>query len=69
MIVQLEKEHSTSGRPVLSDSESMAAFSDKFIVKSKFIADYFQHLDVMEFKKKKRGEGKGKPENKGKSLR
>ena len=40
--------------PVLSDPESVARFGDKFIVQPKFVVDYLQHLEVMEFKKKKR---------------
>ena len=43
-----------SGSIVLSDSESVARFGDKLIVKPKFVVDYIQHLEVMEFKKKKR---------------
>ena len=45
-----------SGRLVLSDSESVAAFSDKFIVKPKFVVEHLKHLDGVDFKKKKRGE-------------
>ena len=41
---------------VLSDSASVAPFADKFIVKSKFVVDYLQHLVVLEFKRKKRAE-------------
>lgn len=51
--VQLKKAHA-SGSVVLSDPESVARFGDKFIVKPKFVVDYLQHLEVIEFKKKKR---------------
>ena len=34
----------------------MAAISDKLITKSKFVIDYLQHLEVTQFKRKKRGE-------------
>ena len=50
-----------SGSVVLSDPESVARFGDKFIVKPKFVVDYLQHLEVIEFKKKKdwrKGQGK-----------
>ena len=46
----------SSGRLLMSDPESVAAFSDKFIVNAKFVVDYLKHLEVMEFKKKKRAE-------------
>ena len=45
---------------VLSDPESVALFANKFIVKSKFVVDYLQHLEVLEFKRKKRAEEKAK---------
>lgn len=48
------KEAHASGSVVLSDPESVARFGDKFIVQPKFVVDYLQHLEVMEFKKKKR---------------
>ena len=32
----------------------VARFGDKFIVKPKFVVDYLQHLEVIEFKKKKK---------------
>ena len=54
-----KKEHG-SGRLVLSDPESVALFADKFILKSKFVVDYLQHLEVLEFKRKKRAEEKAK---------
>lgn len=57
--VQAKKEHG-SGRLVLSDPESIALFAVKFIVKSKFVVDYLQHLEVLEFKRKKRTEEKAK---------
>ena len=47
----VEKTHA-SGSIVLSDSESVARFGDKLIVKPKFVVDYIQHLEVMEFKKR-----------------
>jgi len=56
--VQAKKEHG-SGRLVLYDPESVALFADKFIVKSKFVVDYL-HLEVLEFKRKKRAEEKAK---------
>lgn len=49
--VQLKKTHA-SGSIVLSDSKSVARFGDKLIVKPKFVVDYIQHLEVMEFKKR-----------------
>ena len=61
--VQLKKEHS-SGRLLMSDPESVAAFSDKFIVKAKFVADFLKHLEVMEFKKKKRVEERARESRK-----
>ena len=45
---------------VLSDSASVAPFADKFLVKSKFVVDYLQHLVVLEFKRKKRAEERAK---------
>lgn len=63
--VQLKKEHG-SGRLVLSDSESVAAFSDKFIVKPKFVVEYLTHIDVVYFKKKKRAEERAKQSQKAK---
>ena len=53
--MQSKKEHS-NGRLLMSDPESVAAFSDKFIVKAKLVVDDLKHLEVMEFKKKKRAE-------------
>ena len=43
-----------------SHPESVALFTDKFIVKSKFVVDYLQHLEVLEFKRKKKAEEKAK---------
>lgn len=57
--VQLKKQHA-SGTVVLTDPESVAAFADKFIVKSKFVVDHLHHLEVMEFKRKKRMEEKAR---------
>ena len=57
--VQLKKERG-SGRLVLSDSESVAAFSDKVIVKPKFVVEHLKHLEVVDFKKKKRAEERAK---------
>lgn len=54
----MKKAHA-SGSIVLSDSESVARFGDKLIVKPKFLVDYIQHREVIEFKKEKT-EGKGK---------
>ena len=48
----------------MSDPESVAAFSDKFIVKAKFVVDYLKHLEVMEFKKKKRAEERARESQK-----
>ena len=45
---------------VLSHPETVALFADKYIVKSKFLVDYLQHLEVLEFKRKKRAEEKAK---------
>lgn len=67
--VQLKKERS-SGRLVLSDSESVAAFSDKFIVKPKIVVEYLTHLDVVDFKnKKKRAEERAKESLKAKEKK
>ena len=67
-ILQLKKERS-SGRLVLSDSESVAAFSDKFIVKPKIVVEYLTHLDVVDFKKKKRAEERAKESLKAKEKK
>ena len=48
----------------MSDPESVAAFSDKFIVKATFVVDYLKHLEVMEFKKKKRAEERARESKK-----
>ncbi|PFX31115.1 hypothetical protein AWC38_SpisGene4053 [Stylophora pistillata] len=63
--VQLKREHGSS-RLVLSDSESVAAFSDKFIVKPKFVVEYLTHLDMVDLKKKKRAEKREKESQKAK---
>ena len=63
--VQLKKERG-SWRLVLSDSESVAAFSDKFIVLPKFVVEHLKHLDVVDFEKKKRGEERAKESQKAK---
>ena len=52
----------------MSDPESVAAFSDKFIVKAKFVVDYLKHLEVMEFKKKKRTEERARESQKTKEI-
>ena len=57
--VQGKKEHG-SGRLVLTDPTSVALFADKFIVKSKFVVDCLQHLEVLKFKRKNRAEEKAK---------
>ena len=44
----------------MSDSESVAAFYDKFIVKPKFVVEHLKHLEVVDFKKKKRAEERAK---------
>ena len=49
----MKKAHA-SDSVVLSDPESVAKFGDKFIVKPKFVVEYLQHLEVIEFEKKKR---------------
>ena len=36
-----------------SDPESVARFGDKFIEKPKFVVDYLQHLEVIEFKRRR----------------
>ena len=61
--VQLKKDQS-SGRLLMSDPESAAAFSDKFIVNAKFAVDYLKHLEVMEFKTKKRAEERARESQK-----
>ena len=48
----------------MSDPESVATFSDKFIVKAKFVVDYLKHLEVMEFRKKKRAEERARESQK-----
>ena len=48
----------------MTDPESLAAFSDKFIVKEKFVVDYLKHIEVMEFKKKKRAEERARESQK-----
>jgi len=45
---------------VLFDPQSVALFVDKFIVKSKFVVDYLQLLEMLEFERIKRAEEKGK---------
>ena len=60
------KKERGSGRLVLSDSESVAAFSDKFIVKPKFVVEHLKHLEVVDFKKKKRAEERAKESQKAK---
>ena len=50
---QLKKERG-SGRLVLSGSESVAAFSGKFIVKPKFAVEHLKHLEVVDFKRGQR---------------
>ena len=57
--IQLRKKHA-DGTIVLSDAESVAAFSDRFIVKAAHVVDYLHHLDVIKFKKKKRTEERAK---------
>ena len=63
----MKKAHA-SGCVVLSDPESVARFGDKFIVKPKFVVDYLQHLQVIEFKKKDWRKGQGKVGRQEKSL-
>ena len=60
------KKERGSGRLVLSDSECVAAFSDKFIVKPKFVVEHLKHLEVVDFKKKKRAEERAKESQKAK---
>lgn len=38
------------------DQESVAAFSDKLVTKSKSVIDYLQQLELIQFRNKKRGE-------------
>ena len=54
----------------MSDAESVAAFSDKFIVKAAVVVDYLRNLEVIQFKKKKRTEERAKEsrEAKGRSY-
>ena len=60
------KKERGSGKLVLSDSESVTAFSDKFIVKPKFVVEQLKHLEVVDFKKKKRAEERAKESQKAK---
>ena len=60
------KKERGSGRLVLSDSESVAAFYDKFVVRPKFVIEYLTHLDVVDFKKKQRAEERAKESQTGK---
>ena len=53
--IELRKAHRSSTIK-LSDPESVSAFADKFIVQPRHTANYLQHLQVLEFKKKKRSE-------------
>ena len=58
---QSKKAHE-SGELTLSVSENVAAFADKFIVKTSLVVEYLRHIEVKEFKKKKRAEkAKEKP--------
>lgn len=61
--VQLRKQRA-SGNLILSNPDGVAAFADKFIVKSKFVVDYLQHREVIEFKKMKRMEEKARESRK-----
>ena len=54
------KKKSEDGTLLLSDAESVAAFSDKFIVKVSLEVDYLRHLEVIQVKKKKRTEERAK---------
>ena len=60
------KKERGSGRLVLSDSESVAAFSDKFIIKPTFVVEHLKHLAVVDFKKKKRADERAKESQKAK---
>ena len=60
------KKERGSGRLVLSDSESVATFSDKFIGKPKLVVEHVKHLEVVDFKKKKRAEERAKESQKAK---
>lgn len=51
---------------VLTDLKIIAAFADKFIVKSTFVHNHLHHLKVMEFKRKKRMEEKVRKSRKAK---
>ena len=45
---------------VVSAPENVALFADMSIVKSKFVEDFLGHLEVTEFKRKKRAEEKAR---------
>ena len=67
--MQLKKQHARDTL-VLSDPESAAAFADKFIIKSTFVVNYLQQLEVMEFKRNMKMEERAREsrEAKGKSY-
>ena len=44
----------------MSNPESISAFADKFIVQPRIVLDYLQHLQVLDFRKKKRTDGRAK---------
>ena len=54
---------------VFSDSESVATFSDKFIVKLRIVVECLTHLDVVDFKKKKKAEERAKESLKAKEKK
>ena len=56
---QFKKVHE-SGKLTLSDSENVAAFADKFIVKTSLVDEYLHHTEVKAFKKTRAEEAKEK---------
>ena len=56
--VQL-KEQYENGKVSLSNPESISAFI-KFIVQPRLVLDYLQHLQVLDFRKKKRADERAK---------
>ena len=49
-----------NGKVSLSNPESISAFADKFIVQPRIVLDYLQHLQVLDFRKKKRTDERAK---------
>lgn len=51
--MQSKKEHG-GGNIELSNSESVSAFADKFIVQQRHVVDHLQHFQVLKLKEKKK---------------